>query len=79
MIKYWELLSTSVSVKEVYITSFQGRLLEYDGGVGGRLLKKARATQGTYWIQGANSNFYGSQKCLSQRHSHPVGPGLEIL
>ena len=33
-IKYWELLSTSVSVKEVYITSFQGRLLEYNGGEG---------------------------------------------
>ena len=36
-IKYWELLSTSVSVKEVYITSFQGRLLEYDGE-GGRYM-----------------------------------------
>ena len=37
-IKYWELLSTiSVSVKEVYITSFQGHLLEYDGG-GGTLI-----------------------------------------
>ena len=34
-IEYWELLSTSVSVKEVDITSFQGRLLGYDGGGGG--------------------------------------------
>ena len=32
MTKYEELLSTSVSMKVVYITSFQGCLLEYDGG-----------------------------------------------
>ena len=32
-----------------------GRLLEYDGGGG------ANWRRGAYWIQGANSNFYGNQ------------------
>ena len=42
----------------VFITSFQGRLLECDGGGGaligdGALIEKARATRGAYWRRGA--------------------------
>ena len=69
-IKYWELLSTNVSVKEVYITSFQGWLLEYNGGGGaligdGVLIEKSVCQPGHLLemrIQGAN--FYGTQFCF---------------
>ena len=44
MTKYEELLSTSVSMKVVYITSFQGCLLEYDGG--GALIEKSMCYPG---------------------------------
>ena len=70
MIKYWELLSISVSVKEAscgtvcagvrrccFYNKFSGLLI----GIRrrrGRLLKKARATRGAYWRRGAISNFY---------------------
>ena len=53
----WEIKEEKTTVI-VHITSFQGRVLEYDGGgsggelIGdatGRLLKKARATWGACW------------------------------
>ena len=57
----------------VVYTSFQGHLLDT-----GLLLKKACATRGAYWIQGANSNFYGIDM-FHGVHTVLKSPSIQLL